>query len=103
MDFVVKLVVAESPTIQTVGLFSRRVRLGRLMIAAPVYSVIPPLVFGRMQRLLARKLHEKALQTDANINKGDWLPGLVGVPGIRASLPATGGPIPSRRASSRSR
>jgi divalent metal cation (Fe/Co/Zn/Cd) transporter len=56
--------------------------LGWLMIAALVYSVIPPLVLGRMKLPLARDLHEKALQTDADINKGDWLSGLAGVLGI---------------------
>jgi cation diffusion facilitator family transporter len=82
IDSVLKLVMAEHPTIQTVELFGRRVWLGWLMVAALVYSVIPPFVLGRMKLPLARELHEKALQTDANINKGDWLAGLAGVLGI---------------------
>lgn len=82
IDSVLKLVMAEAPTIQTVGLFGRRVWLGWLMIAALLYSIIPPVVLGRMKLPLARELHEKALQTDANINKGDWLAGLGGVLGI---------------------
>jgi cation diffusion facilitator family transporter len=82
VDSALKLVMSEAPTIQTVGLFGRRVWLGWLMIAALVYSVIPPLVLGRMKLPLARDLHEKALQTDADINKGDWLSGLAGVLGI---------------------
>src|SRR5947209_1524106 len=82
IDSLLKLVMAEHPTIQTVGLFGRRVWLGWLMIAALVYSVIPPFVLGRMKLPLARDLHEKALQTDADINKGDWLAGLAGILGI---------------------
>jgi cation diffusion facilitator family transporter len=82
IDSAVKLVMAEAPTIQTVELFGRRVWLGWLMIAALLYSVIPPLVLGRMKLPLARELHEKALQTDADVNKGDWLSGLAGVLGI---------------------
>jgi cation diffusion facilitator family transporter len=82
IDSVIKLVMAEAASIQTVALFGRRVWLGWLMIAALVYSVIPPLVLGRMKLPLARDLHEKALQTDANINKGDWLSGVAGVLGI---------------------
>jgi cation diffusion facilitator family transporter len=82
IDSVIKLFMAEAPSIQTVGLFGRRVWLGWLMIAALVYSVVPPLVLGRLKLPLARELHEKALQTDANINKGDWLSGLAGVLGI---------------------
>jgi cation diffusion facilitator family transporter len=82
IDSVVKLIEAEPPTIQTVEIFGHRVWLGWLMIVALIYSVIPPFVLGRMKLPLARELHEKALQTDANINKGDWLSGLAGVLGI---------------------
>jgi cation diffusion facilitator family transporter len=82
VDSVLKLVMAEPPTIQTVELFGHRVWLGWIMIAALLYSVIPPMILGRMKLPLARELHEKALQTDAKINKGDWLSGLAGVLGI---------------------
>jgi cation diffusion facilitator family transporter len=82
IDSVIKLLMAEAATIQTVELFGHRVWLGWLMIAALCYSVIPPFILGRMKLPLARELHEKALQTDANINKGDWLSGLAGVLGI---------------------
>jgi cation diffusion facilitator family transporter len=82
IDSVIKLDEAEPPTIGTVEIFGQRLWLGWLMIGALVYSVIPPFVLGRMKLPLARELHEKALQTDANINKGDWLSGLAGVLGI---------------------
>jgi cation diffusion facilitator family transporter len=82
IDSVIKLVEAEPPTIGTVELFGQRIWLGWLMIAALIYSVIPPFVLGRMKLPLARELHEKALHTDANINKGDWLSGVAGVLGI---------------------
>jgi cation diffusion facilitator family transporter len=81
-DSVYKLIVAEHPTIQTIELFGHRVWLGWLMIAALIYSVIPPFVLGRMKLPLARELHDKALQTSATIDKGDWLAGLAGVAGI---------------------
>ncbi|HEY0378026.1 MAG TPA: cation transporter [Pyrinomonadaceae bacterium] len=81
-DSVYKLVVAEHPTIQTTELFGRRVWLGWLMVAALAYSVVPPFVLGRMKLPLARELHDKALQTSATINKGDWLAGLAGIAGI---------------------
>jgi cation diffusion facilitator family transporter len=82
VDSSAKLVQAEHPTIGTVAIGGHRVWLGWLMIAALVYSVIPPLVLGRLKLPLAEALHEKALQTDANINKGDWLAGIAGVGGI---------------------
>lgn len=76
------LISAEHPTIATVGLFGNRIWLGWIMIAALIYSVIPPLILGRMKLPLAQELHEKALQTDADLNKGDWLTGIAGVLGI---------------------
>jgi cation diffusion facilitator family transporter len=82
IDSTAKLVMAQAPTIGTVSLFGKRIWLGWLMIAALVYGAIPPLVLGRMKLSLARELHDKALQTDAKINKGDWLAGLAGVGGI---------------------
>jgi len=82
VDSIVKLLMEERPSIQTLEIFGTRVWLGWLMIAALVYSVVPPFVLGRMKQPLARELHMKALQTDATINKGDWLAGLAGVGGI---------------------
>jgi len=82
IDAVMTLVLVEPPTIQTISIFGRRIWLGWLMIAALVYSVIPPFILGRMKQPLAKELHQKALQTDANMNKGDCLAGLAGVIGI---------------------
>src|SRR5215213_3271089 len=82
IDSVSTLVLVEPPSIQTVSILGRRIWLGWLMIAALVYSVIPPFILGRMKQPLAQDLHQKALQTDANMNKGDWLAGLAGVLGI---------------------
>jgi cation diffusion facilitator family transporter len=81
-ESVTTLVTAEHPTIASIDLFGRNIWLGWLMIAALIYSVIPPLILGRMKLPLARELHEKALQTDAELNKGDWLTGIAGVLGI---------------------
>jgi len=81
-DSVYKLVTAEHPTIQTMGLSGHRVWLGWWMIAALFYSSIPPFVLGRMKLPLARELHDKALQVSATIDKGDWLSGLAGIVGI---------------------
>src|SRR5215216_8082741 len=67
IDSVSTLVMVEPPTIQTIEIFGRRVWLGWLMIAALVYSVIPPFILGRMKHPLAKELHQKALQTDANM------------------------------------
>src|SRR5690349_15385850 len=82
IDALTTLVLAEPPTIQSIVIFGRHVWLGWIMIAALVYSVLPPFILGRMKQPLARDLHQKALETDANMNKGDWLSGIAGVLGI---------------------
>jgi cation diffusion facilitator family transporter len=79
IEAIITLVSAEHPTIGTVGLFGQRIWLGWFMMAALVYSVIPPLILGRKKLPLASELHAKALKTDADLNKGDWLTGIAGV------------------------
>lgn len=81
-DSVMKLATKEHPTISTTQIFGRDVWAGWLMIATLVYSGIPPVVLGRMKLPLARDLHDKALHTDAQMNKADWLTALAGVLGV---------------------
>jgi cobalt-zinc-cadmium efflux system protein len=52
------------------------------MIAALTYSVIPPMILGRMKLPIASELNDKALHVSAELNKGDWLSGIAGVLGI---------------------
>jgi cation diffusion facilitator family transporter len=81
-DSIYSLIIQHHPTIQSIELFGMRIWLGWLMIAALVYSIIPPLVLGYLKRPLAEELHDKALYTSASIDKGDWLSGLAGIVGI---------------------
>jgi cation diffusion facilitator family transporter len=79
------LIRGEHPTIGSVELFGASVWLGWLMMAALAYSVVLPVIFGRMKMRLAKDLHDKVLWADALMNKADWLTGLaaaVGVVGI---------------------
>ena len=82
IDSVYNLVIGYHPTIQTIELFGTRVWLGWVMIAALIYSIIPPIVLGQMKKPLANELHDKTLYTSATIDKGDWLAGLAGILGI---------------------
>lgn len=81
-DSGLKLIEREHPIVEPVRLFGRPVWLGWLMLAALVYSVIPPMIFGRMKEPLAKELHDKTLHVSAELNKGDWLSGIAGVIGI---------------------
>ena len=52
------------------------------MIAALAYSVVPPVILGRMKLPLARRLQDEVLHTDALMQKADWMTGLAGIAGI---------------------
>jgi cation diffusion facilitator family transporter len=77
-----KLVTAEHPTIGSVAIFGEEIWLGWLMIAALIYSCVPPVILGRMKLPLAKQLQDKTLHTDANMNKADWMTGAAAIGGI---------------------
>lgn len=76
------LVKREHPTIAPVELFGQTVWLGWIMIAALAYSVVVPIVLGRMKLPVARRLQDKVLHTDADMQKADWKTGLAGIVGV---------------------
>ncbi|MBB4003186.1 cation transporter [Aurantimonas endophytica] len=77
-----KLVTAEHPTIGSVAIFGEEIWLGWLMIAALIYSCVPPVILGRMKLPLAKQLQDKTLHTDADMNKADWMTGAAAIGGI---------------------
>lgn len=88
-DASMALIRTEHPTIGSVEIFGATIWLGWLMIAALMYSVILPVIFGRLKMRPARELHDKVLWADALMNKADWMTGLaaaVGVIGIGFGL-----------------
>lgn len=76
------LIRMEHPTIGTVSILGERIWLGWLMIAALAYSVIPPVILGRMKKKPSRSISDKILHTDADMNAADWQTGLAGIAGI---------------------
>lgn len=76
------LAKGEHPTIGPIELFGQVIWLGWVMIAALAYSVIVPVILGRMKLPIARRLRDKVLHTDADMQKADWMTGLAGIVGI---------------------
>jgi cation diffusion facilitator family transporter len=76
------LLRAEHVTVPPVRLFGEGIWLGWLMIAALFYSIVPPVILGRMKLPLARRLQDEVLHTDALMQKADWMTGLAGIAGI---------------------
>jgi cation diffusion facilitator family transporter len=85
VDAVIKLIKAEHPTIGGVNVFGHTIWLGWLMLPALIWSGVPAVLLGLAKLPLARKLHDKVLHADAQMNKADWLTAtaaFVGVTGI---------------------
>lgn len=76
------LAAARPVTVPPVVLFGEEVWLGWLMLAALLYSVVPPFILGRIKLPVARRLHDEVLHTDALMQKADWMTGLAGAAGV---------------------
>lgn len=72
----------EHPTIGMRTLFGRQLWSGWLMIAALVYSAIPPVILGHLKIKMAQQLHAKTLYADATMNKADWSTAVAAIFGI---------------------
>jgi len=81
-DAAMTLIKAEHATVGSVSLFGHDIWLGWLMIGAQVYAMIPPMIIGRKELPLAKKLADKLLHTDALMNKANWMTGAAGIAGI---------------------
>ena len=81
-DSAMGLLTAHHPTLGHRTIFGIRIWSGWFMIIALVYSMIPPVILGRMKLPLARELHEKTLKADADMNKADWMTAGAAILGI---------------------
>lgn len=77
-----KLLAAEHPTIGPVEIFGQQIWMGWLMMIALAYSVVPPVILGRIKQPVARRLQDKVLHTDALMQKADWMTGVAAIFGI---------------------
>ncbi|HET8795202.1 MAG TPA: cation diffusion facilitator family transporter [Arthrobacter sp.] len=85
VDSGIALITAEHPTIGGITLFGQTFWLGWLMIGAMALTAAPPVYLGKVKMKLAKKLHDKVLYADADMNKADWMTAVaaaVGVAGI---------------------
>lgn len=76
------LIRQEHVTVPPIRLLGQEIWLGWLMVAALIYSVVPPMILGRMKLPLAQRLQDEVLHTDALTQKADWMTGLAGGAGV---------------------
>jgi divalent metal cation (Fe/Co/Zn/Cd) transporter len=81
-DGLAVLARGERPAIGGVALFGRTVWMGWAMVAVLVYTVVPAVLLGRAKLRLSRRLHDKVLHADADMNKADWMTGGGAVAGV---------------------
>lgn len=81
-DAVTTLITAEHVTVGSTRIWGHDVWLGWFMLAAQAYATIPPLIIGHKELPLARRLHDKLLHTDAQMNKANWQTGVAGFLGV---------------------
>lgn len=81
-ESVTTLFKQEHPTVGGITLFGHTIWLGWLMIAALLYSIVPPVLLGRIKQPVAERIKDKVLHTDALMQKADWQTGLAGIAGI---------------------
>ncbi len=88
-DSATGLLAAEHAPIGTVRLWGLTIWAGWLMVLVMVYTMVVPVVLGRLKLPLADTLHDKVLFSDAQMNKADWMTAaaaIVGVLGIGMGL-----------------
>jgi divalent metal cation (Fe/Co/Zn/Cd) transporter len=76
------LLAREHATVASIHLFGRDIWLGWLMLAAQTYSIIPPLIIGRLEMPLAKRMQDEVLFTDSKMNKANWQTGAAGLAGV---------------------
>ena len=72
-DSVMKLAHREHPPIGTIVLFGRQLWLGWVMIAALAFSASVGILLGKLKTPVAERLHSKALQAEAEMNRAEWM------------------------------
>lgn len=81
-DSATSLFLQEHPTMLPVRILGHDIWQGWIMIAGLAYSVVPPVILGFMKQPIARRLQDEVLDTDAMMQKADWMTGLAGIVGI---------------------
>lgn len=77
-----KLVHAERPTIGSMTLLGRQVWQGWIMLPVLAWGIVPAILLGRAKHGPARRLHDKTLFADAEMNRADWLTGIAAMSGV---------------------
>lgn len=73
LDSVMKLIEGARAPVGTMSLFGHSIWSGWAMIAALSYCVAIGILLGRLKQPVAKKLNDRALAADADMNKAGWM------------------------------
>ncbi len=76
------LIMQEHPTMGLTEIFGIQFWIGWLMMAVLLYSIIPPVILGRMKKPVAREIHDPVLMADAAMQQADWMTAAAAIGGI---------------------
>jgi cation diffusion facilitator family transporter len=81
-DSGMSLIEQDHPTMPPIRIFGQEIWQGWVMIAGLVYSVVPPVILGHLKQPIAQRLQDEMLDTDAMMQRADWMTGLAGIIGV---------------------
>ena len=82
LDAVMKLLKKERPPVGMFEIAGHQFWAGYAMLFALIYSIIVCTTMAKLKMPIAEKLHDKVLQADADLNKGDRLSESAAILGI---------------------
>jgi cobalt-zinc-cadmium efflux system protein len=81
-DALSTLAAREHATVGSIHLFGHDLWAGWVMIAAMLYSIVPPFIIGHKELPLSVRLQDEVIHTDAKMNKANWMTGAAGLFGV---------------------
>jgi cation diffusion facilitator family transporter len=82
IDSGLSLIQGHRPTIGSIEVFGQVIWRGWLFLPILVWSIVPAIFLGRAKMEPARRLHDKVLFADADMNRADWKTGLTAILGV---------------------
>ena len=72
-DALTKLIGQKRPPIGSTVIFGHQLWAGWVMIAVLIASMLVGMLLGRLKEPLAKRLHDKALKAEAEMNHDEWI------------------------------
>jgi cation diffusion facilitator family transporter len=82
IDSGLALLGGHRPTIDSIEIAGRVIWRGWAFLPVLLWSIIPAFFLGRAKMVPSRRLHDKVLYADAEMNRADWKTGLAAIAGI---------------------